>query len=916
MLMPRNTKWVIALAMILSPLPSLGQTPGAGVGDPFARFDLPDDWEDRFWASPNAKALLKLSPKAIADLVPEQAGFRYCRCPNCDAREDDDPLAWSIDTPKSLKCKVCQAVVPEPAKPAADPAKPHAEPAKPVTEETIEVLPRIVHHYPYIELPEIKQHYPGERLYLAAKADYEAREFLAKAALYAAVRHHEQTATAKDPALAELAALILIRFARVYPAYATHYDQLNTPKFLQKADLAPPYRRGYKTAKWDWNGSLNVPLNLVVAYALIRDDPAIEKAAQFLDVENPRALIERDLFRSAAEFTKDQPEEVNENGLQATRGILAAGRLLDDPLLIADAIKRLDRFSQAGFYHDGFWGKGTRVAHQRVMSQLDGWIERLLVGFRPPEQLASLRKVENGSSELRRLPLLALAREAGSAILTEPTRSDVEVVSWPARPVIAESRGPKLLGGTGIARLSVGDGPQGLDLELRGLDSFGSGQIQRQTLRLAAGGKILLGDLDDGPGLANGFDRSSVSHNTVVVDGLNQRESLLQARIAASGGDFVFFAADPDFQVATHDDPRSYPRSTKRYRQTLIASAGPSNRYAVSVFEVNGGLQHDQFFHGPADSAARWRLALATTPRPSSLLPPSITYVPDAPADNDRWFVQSQGDFNELAETVTDRPTTATLLTDSETQVGTRLHLLTSGSSRLITAVSPGASSGQARGSLVIRKRSADGSNLDTTFVTVFEPLSGEIPRLKRVGRVASSESTVVIYLETADGPESIIVNLNPGKPCKVELADGRVFSMDGLAARVRGHALVLAGGTFAETGTARVEQGIARGKILAAIRKSTEDSCGLFETDATLPNPEKLAGRILLIAHGDGTTRGWTIHSAQNTENGARVFVREEPGFRIDAKSNEARYYQFPQSNFKGPHTFRISMIARTETR
>jgi hypothetical protein len=34
---------------------------------------------------------------------------------------------------------------------------------------------------------------------------------------------------------------------------------------------------------------------------------------------------------------------------------------------------------------------------------------------------------------------------------------------------------------------------------------------------------------------------------------------------------------------------------------------------------------------------------------------------------------------------------------------------------------------------------------------------------------------------------------------------------------------------------------------------------------------------------------------------------------FRIDTKSNEARYYQFPRSNFKAPHTFRISMIARS---
>ena len=49
---------------------------------------------------------------------------------------------------------------------------------------------------------------------------------------------------------------------------------------------------------------------------------------------------------------------------------------------------------------------------------------------------------------------------------------------------------------------------------------------------------------------------------------------------------FLFFAADPDFQVAVLDDPRAYPRSTTRYRQTVVACSGPKARYAVSVFEV------------------------------------------------------------------------------------------------------------------------------------------------------------------------------------------------------------------------------------------------------------------------------------------------------------------------------------------
>ena len=66
-------------------------------GGPFARFELPDDWEARFWADPNVKALLALDAKALAELVPVQAGVRFCRCPGCDASEADDPLVWALE---------------------------------------------------------------------------------------------------------------------------------------------------------------------------------------------------------------------------------------------------------------------------------------------------------------------------------------------------------------------------------------------------------------------------------------------------------------------------------------------------------------------------------------------------------------------------------------------------------------------------------------------------------------------------------------------------------------------------------------------------------------------------------------------------------------------------------------------------
>ena len=89
----------------------------------------------------------------------------------------------------------------------------------------------------------------------------------------------------------------------------------------------------------------------------------------------------------------------------------------------------------------------------------------------------------------------------------------------------------------------------------------------------------------------------------------------------------------------------------------------------------------------------------------------------------------------------------------------------------------------------------------------------------------------------------------------------------------------------------------------------------GWFLTAAPVPDPGALVGRTLLIRHGDGTTRGWTLTQVENLPDGsgARLHVHEEPGFLIDPQTGIARYYQFPRNSAPGPHAFHVSRIART---
>ena len=114
--------------------PRLGRTASvpAGNDDLLGKAEIPAAWRTQFWASTSGRALLRLDPKQVADLVPVQSGLRFCRCPACGAEERDEPLLWSLEQPKALKCRRCGVIVPSDKYPAK-------ANGKEVPEETVEV---------------------------------------------------------------------------------------------------------------------------------------------------------------------------------------------------------------------------------------------------------------------------------------------------------------------------------------------------------------------------------------------------------------------------------------------------------------------------------------------------------------------------------------------------------------------------------------------------------------------------------------------------------------------------------------------------------------------------------------------------------------------------------------------------------
>jgi hypothetical protein len=928
-------------ALVVAGLAVLAATPRADSGEPtpapaglaarpsvLGPVELPREWQDQFWKSSSAQALLKLTPKQIADLVPVQSGLRFCRCPACGAAEREDPLAWDVEKPTVVTCRACKGSFPNDSFPA--------KVNNAIPEEKVEVLPGVWHSYPYHAVVAEKAAYPDERLYINARRDYEARAYLAKAALYAAVASREPDPAKRDARMAPIACTLILRFAQVYPSYAIHFDQPDALKHLQPAGTAPPYRRGYQTGKWEWNGSLEVPMNLVMAYSLVRDDPAWKDAGALLDCSNPARTVERDFLLASAELARRQPEEFSEDSLHVYRGMLAVGKLVEDRELASEALARLEEFTRRGFYYDGFWRTADVRSHRRVLEVLDGWIGGILDPQSPEAVPSGAGLAAVPGARRSPLPMVDLANLAISAVASRPVDPQVQKASWPPAKTPEPPHRPVLLGGAGLARLSVGDPGRSLDVELRAQDSLTASRFQRLAFRIGIGGQSLLDDLDERNGTPTGWEFATASHNAVVIDGLNQRESPEAARAPAPGGDFRFFAADPDFQVASLEDRFAYPVSASRYRETFIVSRSARCRYALSVFEVRGGLQHDQVFHVAPGRKERWRLTTPAEPAPKTLLPPSLTYLPSARPEDGRWFVQAYGEFHPRMQSQVSEPCHVVLggapirsqtrlvglRGDVPTNPTLRLHILGDLPATLITATSadspprgPGAAASDdeaERASLIVRRRSADGMTLSSVFVTLFEPIEDGASPLVRVGRVESVDQAVVILVETPDGPEHLIVNRAPDALLHARLAGGRRVTTDGLAVRVRDAGVVLAGGSYVEAAGKLVSHAKLAGTIKATVRRSNERGRGWFVCPEKLPDDPAATGRTLIVEHGDGRRRSWTLDSIESAPEGTRLHVREEPGFEVDPKTGEARYYQFPRTSSPGPHRFRVSQISR----
>lgn len=825
-----------------------------------------------------------IDPAALVKMVPEQAGLFFVGCPNCNGGKQEGQLAWTPEHPDVVTCRYCGEQYPS---------------AKYPMEKAVVVRnPRgETQRYPYWEDAK------GYRFFFQARRDDLIRTYLADRTRDLALLY----ALTGEKTYAERAALLLDRFAQVFPGYCYHYDYPFQQKEIYEGTVPPAkFLSGYRTARWTWWAYMDVPEPLVHAYDWIRESGALEELSQERKTD-VATRIERDLFRNAAEQVLANPEAYSNMSPGMWRSLIVTGRVLGEPRYVHEPVRRIERFVQDGFFYDGMWPDGAPSYHSQTVGNLEQAIAALKdysdpPGYKDPQDGKRYDHL-NLSADI---PILRLAvRDLDLMRLPNGRVVPVHDTWWfDKREPLAETR-PYLLPALGHACLGGGAEGQQSQLHLTWSGGYtGHEHADGLSLILFAEGQEMLSDLGYTHTRYRAWTYPTAAHNTVVIDSESQIGGSPKA--PTDGSLRWFDVSDPRVQAVSVENPRAYPGKAQTYRRSLLSvEVGAGQRYVVDLFEVAGGKVHDYFLHGNADSPCTVEAGIPLAPL-NSLLPAGFDWQPplsEADSAEKGGKTYAYGFLRDLRQAAVPAETAlpVTFTTSGESPRSLRVTLFPEAESRLVLGRDPSIRQAQEddakldsfqRPFLMLRHESPQQSS---KFAAVLEPYA-QAPFLKSIERLALPQAALALRIRTAERTD--IVVLGAEKPVEIA-AEGHKITFQGEAGvlSLRGeeveHTYAL-GGSGWTVGTQRYAGSLLQKRALQGIEK---DALVVPGGKRKLPRP----GDIVTVVTEDGWRYPFTMVEALPGNPGARLKVVEGPGMTYDAASHRLRLSAYPQREHQG---------------
>jgi len=842
--------------------------------------------------------ILSLTDAQVVDMVPPATGGVYfTSCPNCKYGAEEAECfnaTWDPRQPRRIVCKGCGE---------AYPGNPKYPDDKFIEVDAPGGKKHRLHYY---------ERKDGYRFWLRAHADYWAREYLEARAAELGDLYR----LTKDESCARRAALILHRFAEVYPGYVYKFDfpfkqKLFAPYTQNRVPGIPGGYRDYRTSRWTWWGYMDISLGLVRAYDGVKAWPGWDRFAG----GKGRARVENDLFVPMVSFVLGYPEDGTNMSMTLWRSAIYAGRVIGKPEWVHECVARFEKVIATKFLYDGHWMETCGSYAQQTQGGLQVVMEAAKGYSDPPGYAHPQTKRRFDDLDLR---VLVPGYERAEEVIAATRLPDNRLIplndTWAVhgktctarRAKPRERMEPYLLPATGVAVLGGGQGKAQVHAWL----DYTMGQHHKHydalSIGLWAHGHELLSDL--GYTWSNyrlHWATTTMAHNTVVVNGVDSGRDLQHTRHRLRA-----FAVSPDldFQLAGADATETaYPGVASLYRRTLVLlGAGSGRPVLVDVFQVEGGKQHDYLLHGSRDADSTLSVSGATlVPFAGSLLNPGIPFSLPQSFQHPNPPGYGFGFIRNLRSGPVRGGFAVDMRLKDNPRIGVRSVLADMPKTTLFAGEAPdvrrardiNADLEKTMAPAVCVRRAGD--NLRSVFAAAHEPFADGQPGVKAVS-ARQAQGALCVEVEHVNGARDyVLVALGsrasasfsaPAGPLKFSGAFGAVrVGAQGEVVRAW-----LAGGKSLSLGamTLAGREGW-RGRVTGYAREGIQ---GSFDVDQQIE--AKSAGPFVL-KFADGAIWPFNVVAVEPIAGGSRVRVRETPAFEI--VNGKTRITAYPQREFAG---------------
>jgi Zn ribbon nucleic-acid-binding protein len=879
------TSLLVAGIIILS---GSGSTPVRAAERPLMPVDLRPGQLDAYKSE--VEPVLAMSEEEMLSLVPGQSGLYFVGCPNCTAGHQEGQLRiWKIEQPNKVSCNYCGHVYPSEKYPETGAVE-------------VQGPDGTSHRYPYWENAE------GYRYYFEARIDYHKIRYWEKITQSLA-RLYRLTG---DEIYGRRAALLLQKFAQVFPGYCFHYDYPFRQKMIFDGTTIPDqYKRmDYRVSRWTWWAYLDISRALIEAYDLLADSPVMQQVSRENGIDGEEAV--EAMLVSMTEQVLENREDLSNMSPGMWADFIAVGRVLVKPEYVHLALDRLHQLIQSKFFADGSWVEGAPSYHTQVVGALR-FVFSVAKGYSDPP---GYTHPETGT-RLDDLNLETDIPEVANVInaLMSMRMPDGRLVPvhdtwWTQKQAAPEVSQPYLLGGMGHGILGRGQGPTQQQVHLTWSPGLGHTHYDGLSLLLFSHGGELLSDLGYTHSRAREWTLASAAHNLVVVDQINQRAD------RTTHGKVRYMATPPQGpQILSVDNPEVYPGLTDTYRRTVaLVPVSDDNAYLLDVFTVTGGQTHDYFLHGNADANQTLTISPAAGLAPgkplATLVPEGVDFTPatneqETPALRENGAIY--GYLTDLQERQVEQHLvgTATFKANDGGPV-LQAHLLLQPGDQWVTGEN-----------MSIRRAQEDDAKLpdfqrqfmmlrrgggDSQFVSVIQVADGEAP-IKAVRAVTVAGARQAIEVELASGERDLI--LVEARQASGEWLGQRIEATGDLAL-LRGRegqtreATVVGGAV--SCGRLSLDAGPEREAALLAVTRPG-GAPTLVVAGELLPPPDT----FITVDHGGQYTSAFRVKEATRDGDNSIITLAEEPGFKWDPVTETSQFTYQPLSAFTGPHNVKV---------